>query len=148
MKCPIDRQPLNKSIYEGDVEIDSCSNCNGIWLDKGELESIQKIRENNYELELDERSLISSHVKNVYQLGTKPKDRELTCPSCHNTMIQKEYGYASLIMIDVCPNITCQGMWLDHGELQALEIYYENAKSRQKTHEAPNFISSLLTLFS
>ena len=147
MNCPIDRQPLEKSIYEGDVEIDSCSTCNGIWLDKGELESIQQIRENNYDLELDERSLMSSHITSAYQLGTKPADRELTCPSCQNTMIQKEYGYASLIMIDVCPNIKCQGIWLDHGELKALEIYYENSRREQKKHEATDFISSLIALF-
>ena len=147
MKCPIDRQPLEKSIYEGDVEIDSCSVCNGIWLDKGELESIQQIRENNYDLELDERSLMSSHITSAYQLGKKPTDRELTCPSCQETMIQKEYGYSSLIMIDVCPNMTCQGMWLDHGELQALEIYYENSRREQKKHETKDFISSLIALF-
>ena len=147
MKCPIDRQPLEKSIYEGEVEIDSCSVCNGIWLDKGELESIQQIRENNYDLELDERSLMSSHITSAYQLGKKTADRELTCPSCQNTMIQKEYGYASLIMIDICPNITCQGIWLDHGELQALEIYYENSRREQKKHETKDFISSLIALF-
>lgn len=147
MKCPIDRQPLEKSFYEGSIDVDSCSTCNGVWLDKGELESIQKLRKNNYDLELDERSLTSSHIKNTYQLGKKPADRELTCPSCQSTMIQKEYGYGSLIMIDVCPNITCQGMWLDHGELKALEIYYENSRREQKKHEVTDFISSLLALF-
>lgn len=39
MKCPkcgMDLQVLKR----GDVEIDSCFNCNGVWLDAGELERI------------------------------------------------------------------------------------------------------------
>lgn len=144
MKCPVDRQPLQKSIYEGDIEIDSCTICSGIWLDKGELESIQQIREKNYNLDLDERSILSSQTKNVYQLGTKPPDRALTCPSCTEKMLQKEYGFSSLIMIDICTNPSCQGIWLDKGELQALEIYYEQL---HKKKEQQSFISSLLDLF-
>jgi hypothetical protein len=39
MKCPkcgMDLQTLKK----GDVEIDTCFNCHGVWLDSGELERI------------------------------------------------------------------------------------------------------------
>lgn len=41
MKCPkcgLDLQTLKK----GSVEIDTCFNCNGLWLDAGELEQISK----------------------------------------------------------------------------------------------------------
>lgn len=41
MKCPkcgMDLQTLER----GDVEIDTCFNCKGIWLDAGELETILK----------------------------------------------------------------------------------------------------------
>ena len=39
MKCPkcgMDLQTLKR----GDVEIDSCFNCHGVWLDSGELERV------------------------------------------------------------------------------------------------------------
>ena len=39
MKCPkcgMDLQTLNK----GPVEVDTCFNCHGVWLDKGELEQL------------------------------------------------------------------------------------------------------------
>jgi hypothetical protein len=41
MKCPkcgMDLQP----IHRGEVEIDTCFNCRGIWLDAGELEILLK----------------------------------------------------------------------------------------------------------
>ncbi len=41
MKCPkcgMDLQTLSK----GRVEIDTCFNCNGVWLDAGELDAIVK----------------------------------------------------------------------------------------------------------
>ena len=149
MKCPIDNIKLEKKIYEGDVEVDVCNICSGIWLDKGELEAIQKLRENNYEQAHTERYIMSSQLKNAYHLGTKPEDRKLSCPKCSQPLIQKEYGYASLILIDVCTNSTCQGIWLDKGELQALEIYYEQLQNQNKksTHEEGDFISTLLDLF-
>ena len=149
MNCPIDNTILEKKIYEGDVEIDMCNICAGIWLDKGELEAIQQLRENNYKQAHTERHLMSSQIKNAYHLGTKPEDRKLNCPKCSQTLIQKEYGYASLILIDVCTNNTCQGIWLDKGELQALEIYYEHLQNQNKksTHEEGDFISTLLDLF-
>lgn len=41
MKCPkcgMDLQTLNK----GSVEVDTCFNCQGLWLDAGELETLLK----------------------------------------------------------------------------------------------------------
>lgn len=42
MKCPkcgMDLQALRK----GNVEIDTCFNCNGMWLDAGELQELMKL---------------------------------------------------------------------------------------------------------
>ena len=41
MKCPKCGLDL-QSIQRGDVEIDTCFNCHGIFLDAGELEALQK----------------------------------------------------------------------------------------------------------
>lgn len=43
MKCPVCvNQELNKS-YRHNVEIDFCPNCQGVWLDRGELDKIIEI---------------------------------------------------------------------------------------------------------
>lgn len=39
MKCPIDETELQMSERQG-IEIDYCSKCRGVWLDRGELDKI------------------------------------------------------------------------------------------------------------
>lgn len=41
MRCPKCGMELAEIVF-GDVRIDKCFGCEGIWLDKGELESIRK----------------------------------------------------------------------------------------------------------
>ena len=40
LNCPICDNVLLEEIERGNVMIDVCSNCKGIWLDRGELEKI------------------------------------------------------------------------------------------------------------
>ena len=42
MKCPIDNSELQSQTYEADLTVDVCSECGGMWLDRGELEAIQE----------------------------------------------------------------------------------------------------------
>jgi Zn-finger nucleic acid-binding protein len=41
MKCPKDGHDLRSSEYQG-VQIETCPNCGGMWLDAGELEIVAK----------------------------------------------------------------------------------------------------------
>ena len=41
MKCPKCGMQLEEIVF-GDVRVDKCFSCEGIWLDKGELETIQE----------------------------------------------------------------------------------------------------------
>ena len=40
MKCPKDGSPL-ETVQVGNVSVDKCTGCAGIWLDTGELEAIE-----------------------------------------------------------------------------------------------------------
>jgi len=40
MKCPKDGAPL-ETIKVGEVSVDRCTSCAGLWLDAGELEAIE-----------------------------------------------------------------------------------------------------------
>lgn len=40
MRCPKCGMPLEEVVF-GDVRVDKCLGCEGIWLDKGELEILQ-----------------------------------------------------------------------------------------------------------
>ncbi len=41
MKCPKCGMPLEEVAF-GNVHIDKCFNCEGVWLDKGEIDAIEK----------------------------------------------------------------------------------------------------------
>jgi Zn-finger nucleic acid-binding protein len=82
------------------VEIDICSKCAGIWLDKKEL-------------------LRLIHNKSMYETLTRYAQVEskskLVCPRCGGLM---DLEKANEIIVDVC--ITCKGIWLDAGEFEGL----------------------------
>jgi Zn-finger nucleic acid-binding protein len=47
-QCPIDGKDMRKETVEG-VTIDHCPQCHGIWLDRGELDTIKSRIEENAE---------------------------------------------------------------------------------------------------
>ena len=123
MKCPNDNSELVKEKYEGEVEIDKCETCGGIWLDKGELEAIQELKVNDYSEDLKE---MSDHINEAMAFA-KAKTKDLIdCPICDNEMERSEYGFCSQILIDSC--IKGHGVWLDRHELAALEVFYEKSR--------------------
>lgn len=59
------------------------------------------------------------------------------------TLDRVEHGYTSRILVVVCRS--CGGGWLDRGELEALELFFE--RSRSDTAEIRRgFFGSLLPL--
>ena len=42
MQCPRDEGTLIRETYEGNVVVDRCTSCAGVWLDSGELKDIQE----------------------------------------------------------------------------------------------------------
>lgn len=119
MKCPNDTTPLVRETYENEVEIDKCPKCRGIWLDYGELKEIQKNLSKDYS---DQLSKISTVVQ-AYEFAKQKTRPARKCPVCSVEMFKEEYAYCSQILIERCPD--CLGVWLDAGELEALEIFFE-----------------------
>ncbi len=125
MKCPYNQVELVKEIWEADVEVDVCPKCHGIWLDPGELERIQQTQEIDYSQELqaalNEDALAYNHERQL-------QEEAIACPSCGARMTKEEHGFNQWIVIDICPS--CHGIWLDPGELELLEMYYEKEHAR------------------
>jgi uncharacterized protein len=123
VKCPRDQSELVSKVYEADVEIDLCPSCQGAFLDKGELERIQQASERGDE------ALLSQPDDPVREAFAKARELDtgpIACPRCEQEMIARPYGLGSQIVIDVCPD-DC-GLWLDGGELQALERFFEQSQ--------------------
>jgi Zn-finger nucleic acid-binding protein len=146
MRCPRDQAELTPQIYEANVEVDFCPSCQGMWLDKGELETIQETIENDYSDTLYD---IGSAAR-AYEMARQKALPNITCPSCQAPLIPKQYGYCSQILIDVCPQ--CEGVWLDKGEIQALEQFFERERPDVVARAKPadvrrGFLKSLVKLF-
>lgn len=123
MKCPVDQTELVAKIYEDSMELDFCPSCEGVWLDKGELTQVQDIQINDYQSEL---SRIPDYVGKSVLLALSKESPALNCPVCRRELERREYGFGSQVMIDSCVN--GHGVWLDKGELQDLEVFYERSR--------------------
>jgi len=127
LECPRDGSALEAKTYEAEIEVDVCPACTGMWLDKGELEAIQESRENDYRRVLaDLPDSVARSINEVAQLGTGP----IACLKCGAEMDTREYAYCSQIVIDTCPE-GC-GVWLDAGEIKALEKFFERSQAEAK----------------
>ncbi len=141
MRCPVDSEMLEKTVYEAQIEVDQCPSCSGMWLDYGELEAIQDSRENDYEEELGK---IPNYFDQSYEFALAKTEGAYSCPRCGDEMEKREYGFSSQIMIDVCPS--CRGVWLHKDEIKELEIFFE--KSRFEANDIrQGFFKSFLSLF-
>lgn len=84
----------------GNIPLDVCPNCSGIWFDKGELEALLERSQGLASADLD---LIN------------PKAEGLACPRCKSKMSRG--GLVNpLLLVDRCHS--CGGVWLDQRELE------------------------------
>ena len=117
MRCPKDKQPCRGQIVDG-VKLTTCSICKGVWIEQSEVRNLVG-KLNTPNLTRVDELLAKWDV--VMHEGTLPKDfwqeATLECPKGHGHM-GKHYFAGSTIGIDQCQ--TCQGFWLDGGELQAI----------------------------
>jgi Zn-finger nucleic acid-binding protein len=117
--CPRDGAQLEWLRYESDIEVERCPSCRGMWLDHGKLEALQRITERDYRSKLDEPVDSVSTMLEQAKLLQAP----IQCPKCGGEMETREYAQCSQIVIDSC--VDGCGIWLDAGELEALEKLYE-----------------------
>jgi hypothetical protein len=126
MKCPVDESELSQETYEDAVRAHVCPSCGGMWLARGELEQIEETVERDYSEEL---SRIPDVVGRAFEAARQKGRGEMACPGCGAAMEGREYAYCSQIMINKCPS--CGGVWLDRGETEALEIFYERSRKEK-----------------
>lgn len=114
-RCDTDMQTV---FYEG-VAIQLCMSCKGVYLTRRRLEIIKDSRE--IEIAKD-----------------TPKPRKgpevpRCCPNCQDIMKKAKYGKIRPTMIDYCE--TCNGIWLDKGELASIQFSYEIAENNRTRNQ-------------
>ena len=119
MNCPRCKNDLKVEDYRG-IEVDRCPQCQGIWLDYGELDQLE-------DLVLDEDEIKGTMMYSPLKGG-------LSCPKCDKPMQRFSYrGYN--LELDFCEQ--GHGMWLDAGEeKRVLEIMEQRIKDLNRKAKA------------
>ena len=105
-ECPKCKIPMDQNwIYR--QEIERCSQCNGIFLDYGELGYIVRLMKHYRSIDLNEPEIETLDASN----------REpYSCPADGAVLKRQDYGG---LPVDTCSE--CRGVWLDDGELVSLK---------------------------
>ena len=106
MKCPVCKCDMIVIEYRS-IELDYCTECQGVWFDTGELELL----------------LSSYHMKDIQSFleslagGTeaRSKEKERKCPICGRGMKKTRIGGQPGVLIDICRQE--HGLWFDGGEV-------------------------------
>lgn len=102
MKCPVCDELM--IVLELDqIEIDYCTECEGVWLDGGELELL-------LEEAFEKEKLLSS-----FRINKNSGEKKVRCPICLKKMEKVMVGIEQNILLDRCRNH--HGLWFNKGEL-------------------------------
>lgn len=149
MKCPKCRKELSEKIKIGDVKIDRCPKCGGLWFEKDELR-LAKDKEAPearwVDVEIKDKSINwlqfdfwKDKVKFKVKKGMK------CCPIDEIPLYQVNYGDTP-IEIDVCG--ICFGIWLDKGEFKKIVDYAKNKADYETLHNyAKNLVLETKEIF-
>ncbi|HBB33265.1 MAG TPA: hypothetical protein DDZ80_16675 [Cyanobacteria bacterium UBA8803] len=104
MKCPKCQGSLEAVVYS-DIQVDRCTDCQGIWFDSMEAQHLKEIKGSE---EIDTGDP---------QIGTKfDTIADINCPKCKTKMTKMVDLKQSHIWYEKCP--VCYGIWFDAGEFK------------------------------
>lgn len=125
MKCPTDKSVLARRDLSG-VEVDACLSCGGVWLDGGELERLQEAYLAAHAHQEHATEDPTEEVARAYEMVEQKERTPGACPRCDDALEHVEYAYTSQVVVDKCPH--GHGVWLDAGELLAIEQFFEEQR--------------------
>lgn len=108
MNCPRCQNQL-KTVVHGDLELDECPECAGIWFDQGEFGRAKAAAAPDLQwLDFD-----FWKQPERFRLSARPTQ----CPRCNAELFALNYEKTG-VEVDVCNQ--CHGVWLDDGELEKI----------------------------
>ncbi len=127
LNCPQCRHHLLKPLRHENVRLDACTHCGGVWFDPNELDIVLHRYDPNYRRE-------GSIAK---KLGPKVIGSPKKCPRCQVSLTTHEFEQGSDLKIDLCHS--CNGVWLDKGELDHAKIFYEIPEAKERIEKEINW---------
>ncbi len=123
MNCPKCKEQLH-SRHLGEVQVDECTKCKGIWFDKDELRQVK----DQADSDLNWMDFELWKHEDLFQVSAKP----LKCPCCSLDMVAINYDKTN-VEIDHC--VKCGGTWLDGGELEKIITALEDELNEKTVSE-------------
>jgi Zn-finger nucleic acid-binding protein len=140
MKCPRDYTELENQVHSALMLFDYCPKCKGVFLTPEELHSIENSKDSDTFKDL---STMPEFWNQEMDVDAHKSFESIKCPSCNVEMTTKEYGFTSRIIVDTCPQ--CRSVWLDRGELKAIESFIE--VNRVSSYSQKGFVNKFKKLF-
>lgn len=97
----------------GNVLLDECNDCHGIWMDAEALTRVLEDRESNLAMEAGSAPRSGQYTA-VADPGLSGGRMYVKCPECDVVMNRKSFARGSRVIIDQCKS---HGTWFDAGEL-------------------------------
>jgi len=103
--CPQCQGHPMQPVKFGDVELDVCPECRGVWFDQGE------------EIEMAHQSLGEDpRVRELAsELGERVRVTTMRCPCCEEPLVCYRFPQHEDLEVEICE--LCGGLWLEHGEV-------------------------------
>ncbi len=132
MPCPRCSIPLRARLV-GDIVIDECSQCLGLFLDRVAIKRVIEDR-----AQARAQALLGELPRPETRMAPRPGEKMyVKCPSCQVMMTRKQFATGAGVVVDVCK---AHGTFFDAGELPAIVEFVmqgglEQAARRDLEHE-------------
>ena len=115
MKCPNCQKDLSSvqvpAHYSGNIIIDQCPSCGGIWFDADEF----------YQVRQGEAEKIDKLDDQKFKTLSLIRKTPFACPKDGSELIIfKDLNFPKNIIVESCPK--CGGFWFNYGEFSALQV--------------------------
>jgi Zn-finger nucleic acid-binding protein len=112
MRCPQCKGQLKQSAF-GEMVIDECHSCKGMWFDRGELDGVKdEVLPDMKWLDID---------RWIEQAEFEVRRESKFCPKCRNIVLTMVLDQKSNTEMSICTQ--CKGSWLARGQF----LYFVNA---------------------
>jgi Zn-finger nucleic acid-binding protein len=118
VKCPRCSQDMD-SVDIGEIRLDVCTSCRGIWFDADELGRV---------VSMDAMTLSALPFYGDLQAAADDSAWEhppAFCPRCSSALTAERLDKDLSVIVDLCPNE--HGFWLDQGELHRIKEFLVDA---------------------
>jgi len=105
----------------GNIKIDICNTCQGIWFDWQELSKLDEAHEGLID-DLDK-------ILNIKRKCDKTRG-QIKCPKCNIPM--QTHPYRGIMQVNVDECYGCAGFFLDAGELKIIRDNFKSDKERKE----------------